>query len=171
MNKRNILALVILTCLSISCKKNHNSTPACGTTPYAYSGTFDITGAYSPQKLGIIDLTSGLVGATVSFVSSSYANQGAYDPVHNYYYVFRYYNSGLTGTLYKIDLTANTVTPLTYAGGPSADFEALVYNRFNSKLYSYYGNNISHYNYVFYRIFGSYRWLQYRCLPGFCNCR
>lgn len=130
------IALVLSTAVTSCTKKSEKTTssdPApCSAVLYGYSISSIPVFPDSTAAFGTINPSSTTSTPAGSINNTAYSNQGAFNTSENCYYVFKYFNSGATSTLYKIT-PSGAVTTITASA--MERLEGLVYDRITNSLY------------------------------------
>lgn len=120
-----------------SCKKEkQGETTACKSAIYGYNmpdsaSLLNITGGTCAYSL--VNSATGVGSSMGSFISWGLPVQGAFNHSDNCYYVFKITSTITPGSvLYKISASG---TVSTYTKSTAGGCGAIVYNRFNNKLY------------------------------------
>ncbi len=130
------VALILSTAITSCTKKSEKITsgdPApCSAILYGYAISSTPVFPDSTAAFGTINPSSATSSPLGSFNNTAYSNQGAFNTSENCYYVFKYFNSGSTSTLYKIT-PAGAVT--TFTASTVGRLEGLVYDSITNSLY------------------------------------
>lgn len=138
-NSLTVIAACAMFFLLPACTKEKKTT-SCSSDIYGYNGSG--LGTYptgGTTNYGKITPSTGTATTLQTFMATTYSNQGAYNTSDFCYYVFKIYNTSHSNTLYRVNASTG-VTSLMNSTGVTEQFDGLVYNNANSKLYCFKGD-------------------------------